>query len=145
MNPLRSLLAVLVGIGLISLVVEPLEFTLVNAAASGPISDMAGYFAVRNQPGILTAKLVYTSAAALLGGYVAAKVAGRAEMAHVGFAATAQTAALIWGATTSEYAAFTPRWTWIALIMLTAPAMLAGGAVRARAARVESPSREVRS
>lgn len=33
MNPLRSIIAVLGGIGLVSIVVETLEFTLVNAAA----------------------------------------------------------------------------------------------------------------
>lgn len=144
-NPLRSLLAIILGTGVISLLVEPLEFTLVNAAASGPIADMAGYFAVRNQPGILTAKLVYTTAAALLGGYLAAKIAGRAEVAHAGFAAAVQTVALIWGATTSEYASFTPSWVWIALVVLTGPAMIAGGAIRARAAHMVPTSGEVRS
>ena len=135
MNPLRSIIAVLGGIGLVSIVVETLEFTLVNAAAGGTITDMAGYFAVRNRPAILGAKLVYNTLAAILGGYMTARVAGVREMMHAGVAAVAQTAALIWGFTAGEYAAFTPIWMRIALVLLTGPAMLTGASIRARAAR----------
>ena len=135
MNPLRSIIAVLGGIGLVSVVVETLEFTLVNAAAGGTITDMAGYFAVRNQPGMLGAKLVYNSLAAALGGYMTAKVAGHAEMLHAGIAALAQTAALIWGFTAGEYASSTPVWMRIALVLVTGPAMVGGAAVRAHAIR----------
>ncbi len=123
------------GIGLVSIVVETLEFTLVNAVAGGTILDMAGYFAVRNRPVILGAKLVYNTLAAVLGGYMTAKVAGTREMAHAGVAALVQTAALIWGFTAGEYAAFTPAWMRIALVLLTGPAMLAGASIRARAVR----------
>ncbi len=42
---------------------------------------------------------------------------------------------LIWSFTVGEYAAYTPVWTRIALVALTGPAMVAGAAVRARAAR----------
>ena len=42
---------------------------------------------------------------------------------------------LIWSFTVGEYAAYTPVWTRIALVVLTGPAMVAGAAVRARAAR----------
>jgi hypothetical protein len=48
-----------------------------------------------------------------------------------------QTAALIYGFTAGEYAAYTPIWMRIALIGLTGPAMLAGGMIRHRAARHE--------
>ena len=133
MNPLRSVVAVLGGIAVVSLVVEPLEFTLVNAVADAPIEDAAGYFAVRNLPGILAAKLVYNSLAAMLGGYMAAKIARRAEIAHGAAAAVLQTAALIWGMTASEFADQTPMWMWVALVVLTGPAMVAGATIRARA------------
>lgn len=129
-NPLRSIIAVLGGIGLVSLIVEPLEFTLVNATTDAPIADMAGYFAVRNQPGILAAKVVYNSLAALLGGYMTAKIAGTHEMRHAGVAALAQTAALIWGFTVGEYASYTPVWMRVVLVLVTGPAMLAGAKIR---------------
>ena len=136
MNPLRSLIAVLGGIALVSLIVEPLEFTLVNATATGPIADMDGYFAVRNQPGILAAKVVYNALAAVLGGFMTAKLAGGQEMRHAGIAALAQTAALIWGFTAGEYAPYTPVWMRVTLVLVTGPAMMAGAKIRASAAAV---------
>jgi hypothetical protein len=132
---IRSIVAVLGGIGLISIVVEALEFSLVNAVAGGAITDMQGYFAVRNQPGILIAKLGYNSVGGVLGGYLTAKVAGRQEMRHGWAAAILQTAGLVWGFTGGEFAAFTPVWMRIALVLLTGPAMLVGASIRARAVR----------
>jgi hypothetical protein len=127
-------LAVLVGLGLFRLVVAVLETTLVGAAASEPVTNEAEFFAVRNQPAILAASLGYNAVAALLAGYVTAKVAGAQEMMHAGVAAAVQTVAHIWGFTAGEYAAFTPAWTRVVLVLLTGPAMLAGAAIRARAA-----------
>jgi len=138
MNPIRSLVAVLGGILLISVVVEVLEFTLVSARAGSPITDIQAYFAVRNQPVMLAAKLVYNSLAAVLGGYMIAKVAGSHEMLHATGGALVQTVALVWGFTAGEYAAFTPVWMRVALVGLTGPAMLAGASVRTRAARSQT-------
>ena len=135
MEIIRSVIAVLGGIGLISIVVEVLEFTLVNAVAGGTITDIQGYFAVRNQPAILIAKLGYNSVGAILGGYLTARVAGRQEMRHAWAAAFVQTATLVWGFTASEWAEFTPVWMRIALVLLTGPAMLVGASIRAGAAR----------
>ena len=133
MNPIRSIIAILGGIAVISLVVEALEFTLVSAVSGGSITDMSGYFAVRNRPGILTAKVIYNTLAAVLGGYMTAKIAGTRELLHAGVAAFLQTVALIWGFTAGEYASFTPAWTRIVLVLLTGPAMIAGGTIRAKA------------
>jgi len=135
---IRSVVAVLGGILLISVVVEVLEFTLVSARAGGAITDMAGYFAVRNQPAMLAAKLVYNTLTAVLGGYMIAKVAGRREMAHGAVGALVQTIALVWGFTAGEYAASTPVWMRLALTAVMGPAMLAGASVRARAARSQT-------
>ena len=94
---------------------------------------MSGYFAVRNRPTILTAKVAYNTLAAVLGGYVTAKIAGTRALIHTGVAAVIQTVALIWGFTAGEYASFTPAWMRIALVLLTGPAMMAGGMIRAKA------------
>jgi hypothetical protein len=134
-NPIRSLGAVLGGLAVISLVVEALEFSLVTAVSGGRVSDMGQYFAVRNQTGILAAKLVYNTVAGVLGGYVTARVAMADEMRHAAAAAAAQTVALIWGFTAGEFASYTPIWMRIALVILMGPAMMVGAAVRARAAR----------
>ena len=135
MDVIRSIIAVLGGIGLLSIVVEVLEFTLVTAVAGGPPTDLPAYFAVRNQPAILAAKVGYNSVGAVLGGYLTARVARGQEMAHGWVAAIVQTAALIYGFTIGEFAAFTPIWMRIALVLLTGPAMLLGASIRARAAR----------
>lgn len=95
MNPLRSLLALLVGLGLFRLIVAVLETTLVGAAADGPVTTEAEYLAVRNQPGMLAAALGYNSVAAFLAGYVTAKIAGAQEMRNTGVGAAVQTVALI--------------------------------------------------
>ena len=132
-NPVRSIIAVLGAFGLIALVTEALEFTLVSAASGGSITDMASYLAVRNRPGLLAAKIAYTGAAGILGGYMAAKVAGTREMLHGGIAAALQTATLLWAFTAGEFAGSTPLWAKAALVAVTGPAMLAGASIRARA------------
>lgn len=132
-SPIRSIIAVLGGIGLFALVTETLEFTLVTAAGGGSISDMATYFAVRNRPVILVAKLLYNTLAAILAGYMTAKVAGRGELLHAAVVAIVQTIALVWGFTTGEYASFTPAWMRVALALTTGPAMVLGASIRARA------------
>ena len=138
MGLIRSVVAVLGGIGLVSIVVEVLEFTLVNAVAGGRVTDMAGYFAVRNRPIMLGAQLGYNSIAAVLGGYLTARVAGTREVLHGSVAALLKTMALAWGFTAGEYAGFTPAWMRIALVLVTGPAMLVGASIRARAARSDT-------
>ena len=135
MNPVRSIVAVLCGIVLVSVVVEVLEFTLVNARAGGRITDMPGYFAVLNRPGMTAARFAYNAVAAFLGGYLTARIAGHREMLHGAIAAVMKSGALIWGFTAGEYATFTPLPVRVALVLLTAPAMIAGSALRAAAAR----------
>ena len=131
-KPIRSIIAVLGGIGLFALVTETLEFTLVSAAAGGSISDMAA-FAVRNRPVILAAKLLYNTLAAILAGYMTAKIAGLRELLHAAVVAIVQTMALVWGFTVGEYASFTPVWMRVALVLTTGPAMMLGASIRARA------------
>ena len=131
---IRSILAILVGIGLISIVTQVLEFTLVGAASGGQLTGMEQYFEVRNRPSILAAALVYNSVAAVLGGYMVAKIAREHEMVHARIAALVQTAAMIYAFTVGEYAQFTPAWMRVALIAVVAPAILAGASIRTRAA-----------
>jgi hypothetical protein len=135
---IRSLLAILLGVGFVSLLVEFLEFTLVNAYAGARIADMETYLAIRNEPLLLGAKLVYNTLAGLLGGYITAKVAVGEEMPHACIAAAVKTAALIWGFATDELVANTPAWMMIALLATTGPAMIGGAWVRAKAVRANA-------
>ena len=133
MSFIRSIVAVLAGMGVVAIISQLLEFTLVAAAAGGQLASMGQYFEVRNRPSILAAGLVYNTVAAVLGGYVVARTARVREMAHAQVAALIQTVALIYGSTAGEYANFTPVWMRIALVLLVGPSMLAGAAIRQRA------------
>jgi hypothetical protein len=133
----RSLLAIVGGPLLMSLVVRSLGLTLVNAVAGAPITSMEQYFAIRNRPGILVAELVYTTLAAVLAGYVTAKIATTDQIKYAAGAAALQTMIFIYGFTAGDAAAFTPLWMRIALVVLVGPAMLFGASIRIRAAGVE--------
>jgi hypothetical protein len=80
MNPVQSLLALLVGMGLFQLVVALLETVMVGAAANGPLTSEAEYFAVRNQPALLAAALGFNSAAAFLAGYIMTNISGTRDL-----------------------------------------------------------------
>ena len=134
MNWLRSFVGIIAGMGVISIVVQALEFTLVNAMAGTPITDMAGYFAVRNRPGVLMATFVSSGMAGLLGGYVTARVAGARERLHGAIAAAIQTAALTWGFTRGDFASYTPVWARVVFALVTGTAMIVGATIRGRAA-----------
>lgn len=130
---IRSVIAVMGGVLMYSVVSETLETTLVRAMADGPINDMTAYFAVRNQPVVLAVKIVVGLFTGVLAGYLSAKVAGAEELQHGAATAAIQTAAMVWGYTGGEYAALTPVWARIVLVLTTAPAMLVGAAVRRKA------------
>ena len=54
--------------------------------------------------------------------------------------AAMQTALLVWGFTVGENAGLTPVWMRIATVLVTAPAMLAGASVRAKARVLQEQS-----
>jgi len=133
MKHVRSIVGVLAGLLLISLIAEGIEFALVTALRGGSTQpDAVAYFAVRNQPGVLALKLVYNNVAALAGGYVAAWVAGRMAVLHGLLLAIVQAAGLVYGMTVSGYADFTPTWMWFALLVTMPPAVVLGSSLRAK-------------
>jgi hypothetical protein len=134
-NLLRSIVSVIVGLLVISFIAETIEFLLVTAINGSVTSDPGVYFGVRNRPLLLALKLVYNSLASLIGGYTAAWIAGRAGARHAMVLAAVQALALVWGMTASPYAQLTPLWMWITLILVMTPAIVTGGALRARRAR----------
>jgi hypothetical protein len=132
-NPLKAVVAVVAALAFFSLFSELLESSLVRATATVPLTDMASYFAMRNQPTVLAIKAGFNIVLALLAGYIAAKVAGIREMAFAGIAAALQTTAFAWGFTVGEFASQTPLWLRAFLLITTGPAMLAGAWIRMQA------------
>ena len=132
MHILRSVLGVVVGLVLISAIVEPLEFGLVALLNGGVTTDPDTYFRVRNQPAVLAAKLVYNTLAAIAGGWVAAWLAGRAAIAHGAVLAVVQTMAFGWAVSTPALRQTTPDWMWASLVAVTAGGIIAGAGLRQR-------------
>jgi hypothetical protein len=133
LNPMRSLVAVLGGLLMLFVLTQVLELVLVRTAAAGPLENMEQYLAVRGRTVVLAGLLASQAVASLLAGYMTAKVAGSAELTHAGIAAALQTALFAWGFTVGENASLSPVWVRVATVVITAPAMLAGASVRAKA------------
>jgi hypothetical protein len=141
----RSVIAVLGGIVLISFLTQLLEVPLVNVFAPEPIVDMNGYLAARNKPIVHAGLLMIAALTGLLGGYLVAKIAGEYEVRHTALAAAAQTVLLIRGFGDPAATATFPGWVKVSLVLVTVSAMLLGAFVRARAASLSQSPREVRS
>jgi len=129
---LRSVVAVAVGLILLSVVVESVEFGLVTIAHGAVTVEPATYFGVRNQAWFLAAKLAYNTAGAVLAGYVTARLARRAPAAHGLALALVQTAAFAWALANAEIRKWTPDWMWLALMMLTFAGILIGARLEGR-------------
>ncbi len=129
---LRSVFAIVIGIVVISIMVEGLEFGLVALVRGEPTTDPEAYYAVRNAGWFLALKLVYNTGAALGAGYLAALIAGYAEFKHGIVLAVVQTLAFAWALTQPELSRWTPGWMWAGLIVLTFAAILAGARLRER-------------
>lgn len=141
MKAARSVLAVIVGLVLISLIVEPIEFLVVAIVNGGITTDPDTYTSVRNRPPILAAKLVYNTVAAVAGGFVAAWIAGRAALQHGIALAVVQTIAFGWALATPTIRRTTPDWMWGALIVLTGLGIVGGALLqRRRASLVPGPT-----
>lgn len=135
-NPMRTAIAALGGFLLLFVLGQALELALVNAMAGEPLPNTEAYLAVRNRTGVFAGVLASNVVAALLAGYVTAKVAGAAELSHAGLAA----ALFTWAINTGESAAITPVWMRLAMVALTAPAMLVGASIRAKARILQEQS-----
>jgi hypothetical protein len=133
---LRSILAVAFGVLMIGLLDQFLEASLVGAVAGAKIANMDTYFAIRNEPQILGAKVVYTAVIGVLAGYMTAKIAAREEMPHAFIVALVVAAQYLWAFTQTEFAPYTPGWAKVVLPFAAGAAVLAGGWVRWRAAQV---------
>jgi len=135
---LRSVGAVVGGLLLISLITETVEVALVTAVNGRPTTDMEAYYAIRNRGWLLAVKLVYNGGAAVAGGYVAAWIARSHAMLHAMGLAALQTAAFGWAIGRPELRRWMPLWMWTALVILTVPAILLGGHLRAQRRRSTS-------
>jgi hypothetical protein len=125
---LRTLGAVVVGLFLITLIAETIEFALVTAVNGSVTHDPAVYFGIRNRPGLLALKLVYNAAAGCVAGVACAAIAGIGGRGAAVALAALQAVALLW-AISSPLAQWAPLWLWVALIITMTAAIVGGGAL----------------
>jgi hypothetical protein len=145
MSLFRAIGAVIIGIFVSYVLAQQLEGVLVRSLADpGQQLTFTQYFALRNTPGVLAARLVVSLFTGVLGGYMAAQLAREDAIRTVAIAAAAMTMMMIWDFTGGEFAWGTPIWMRVALVLVSGPAMMVGAMVRARAAEVgsEEPPKE---
>jgi hypothetical protein len=140
----RSVIAVLGGLVIISFLSQLLEVPLVRALADASPTNMDEYMTARNHPSMHVAMLIIAALTGLLAGYMVAKIAGGQEMLHAAAAAVLQALLFLRGFAGEQGAAALPAWVHAGVVVVTAGAMLLGAAVRARAARL-TPIEEVES
>jgi hypothetical protein len=140
---MRGMIGVLGGLVLYMVISEVLETALVAATTESRPTDIASYYAARNRPSILGAKLAYNTMTAVWSGYMTARVAGQHEFYYGKMAAFVQTVELAWRFLVGEYAGFTPSWMRTFVVLTTGPAMLAGASIRARARVAETAPLEL--
>jgi hypothetical protein len=128
----RSIAVVLAGVLLIAFIDQTLERTLVMAMANAPVQDEQAYLAIRNQLSVLGIMIVTHALAALLTGYVLAKLAGSYEVQHAGVTATFVVLLLL-GASASPNVLVPPTWVRLTMAVVTPPAMIAGAYIRGQA------------
>ncbi len=140
----KSIIAVLGGIVIISFLSQLLEVPLVQAFAASPIEDLNGYLVARNRPPIQVGLVIIAGVTGVLAGYIVAKIAGEYELQHAAVAAVLQALLLVRGYAAEDAASALPLWVRVAVVLVTVGGMLLGATVRARAARL-APAKEVES
>lgn len=133
----RSVVVVLAAMLLLGFIDQTLEQTLVMAMADAPIKDEASYVAVRNRPPMLAILLATHAVAALLTGYVLAKLAGSHEVQHAAAAAALLTLLLV-AASMAPNVLVPPVWVRVAMAVMTPPALIAGAYIRGQARAIRS-------
>lgn len=123
---LRSGLAVAAGMIFITVGVEALEWTLVTAINQAPTRDPEVYYGIRNGAIFLAVKVLYNTAGAMAGGYLTARLAGRAELLHGLALAIIQGAALSWAAFQPDLSRWAPPWLFPTLAAVSVAGILYG-------------------
>jgi hypothetical protein len=135
MTVVRSALAVLAGILVVSLLVEPLEFGLVALLNGAPTFEPTEYLAIRNQTWFLAAKFGYNGAAGVVGGYISGTIAGRRPVLHASVTAAVQILLIAVALMDANMARTAPTWAWVGILLATSTGLVAGGWLRLLAHR----------
>ena len=137
---IRGALGVVAGMLFITVAVEALEWTLVTAIHRAPTTDPETYYGIRNGRVFLLVKLLYNTAGAMGGGYLAARIAGGAERG-VGVAlALIQAGALVAAMFNPDLSRFAPSLLFPTLAVVSFAGVIAGAHLAARRRLGAGPS-----
>ncbi len=138
-----SVLGILTGLLLVTLISESVEIMIVKTLSGKSLTELTQnqdeYFAIRNEPTIVALKLVYNTTAAFIGGYACAVVVRGRVLLPVLILAGIQALGFVYGMTLSPYASTTALWLWLTLTVLSVGAII--GAGRLHTWRVEKQGR----
>lgn len=129
---IRTIAGILVGLLIISTLVEGLEFGLVTLIHGQTTTDPEIYYSIRNQSWFLGLKLIYNTLAAVIGGYFAALIAGYEQLKHGIALAIIQTLSFGFALSQPGMSQWTPIWMWIALAVLSFTGIIFGARILAR-------------
>ncbi len=130
---LRFVLAIFAGIIVAYGLGQTIEFGLVVFVNGSVPQDSMQYFAVRNHPQVLVAKLFYSAVIGLGAGYLAAWIGGRMGILAGVTLAFAQVVGIVWAMVSrNPLFSYTPMWTWLLLLLIAPPAMIVGAWIRGR-------------
>ena len=130
---LRFVLAILAGIIVAYGLGQAIEFGLVVFVNGSVPRDSMQYFAVRNHPQVLVAKLFYSAVIGLGAGYLAAWIGGRMGILAGIALALAQMVGIGWAMVSrNPIFSYTPMWMWLMLLLVAPPAMVGGAWIRGR-------------
>lgn len=136
---LRSVFALFVGMATITFLTESIEYGLV-AWVNGGIPDETGrYWEVRNGGLFLSAKMVYNTLAAVVGGWLTARIVGWRPGLHGVVLASLQTGGFVYALLSPSLRETGPLWMWLALIPLTIAGIAVGSMIGSCGFRTASP------
>jgi hypothetical protein len=135
---IRSIVSVIAGILLAYGLPWVLERILVESVAGRNLYTAGDYYAVRNQAGIIAARLAMAFFLSVLAGHTAARIAKDDVVRTVAISAAALSMMLLYEFTAGEFAWGTPIWLRVALVVLTGPSMVLGAYARAVAAELQA-------
>jgi hypothetical protein len=121
MKWIRSILAIVAGMVVITAVTELIEFTIVSillGVEANPLNPTP-YFLARNQTPVLVAKHFYNFIAGFVAGYTTAKIAGYKEQLHAYIVIGLQVLAILFAITQPEISKWLPLSLWASVTLLT--------------------------
>jgi hypothetical protein len=122
MKYIRVVLGIIIGLLVITIVAEVIEFTLVKSVSGTSFealqADEQEYFNVRNRTWILISKVFYSLIAGIFGGYITTWISKEKAKIAIYILLFFQIVFLIWAGFISELSETGPLWMWGYLLII---------------------------